>query len=233
MFTNSADLYDVIYSFKDYASEAKALHALIQKHSSGAKTLLDVACGTGMHMAALSAYYEVDGLDLQPELLAFARERNPSATIYEADMREFQLDGTYDVVTCLFSSIGYVQTLRGLSQAIETMAKHLAAGGLLIVEPWFTPGPDFIDGHVGRVTAETDTMKIARINNTRVVGRLSVLNFGYLVGEADGVRHFAETHTMGLFTHEEQLDTFRENGLTVTHDAEGLTGRGLFIGRKL
>lgn len=195
MFTNSADLYDVIYSFKDYASEATKIHALIQERYPGAKTLLDVACGTGMHMAALSAYYEVDGLDLQPELLAFARERNPSATIYQADMREFHLDKTYDAVTCLFSSIGYVQTLQGLSQAIETM-------------------------------------KIARINNTRVVGRLSVLNFGHLVGEADGVRHFAETHTMGLFTHEEQLDAFRQAGLTVAHDPEGLIGRGLFISSK-
>ena len=53
-----------------------------------------------------------------------------------ADMTSFDLGRRFDVVTCLFSSIGYVGTAERLDQAIATMAAHLEPGGTLIVEPW-------------------------------------------------------------------------------------------------
>ena len=75
MFTNSAHIYDAVYSFKDYAAESARLHALIEERSPGASTLLDVACGTGKHLEQLRAWYEVSGLDLDPQLLEIAKER--------------------------------------------------------------------------------------------------------------------------------------------------------------
>ena len=75
MFSRSARLYDAIYSFKDYAAEAAAIHELVQRRNAGASTLLDVACGTGVHLAELRRWYRSVGLDADPELLAVARER--------------------------------------------------------------------------------------------------------------------------------------------------------------
>jgi ubiquinone/menaquinone biosynthesis C-methylase UbiE len=75
MFERSAELYDAFYAFKDYAGEAEKLDALIRLRVPGARTLLDVACGTGKHLAELASRYEVEGLDLDPSLLAVARER--------------------------------------------------------------------------------------------------------------------------------------------------------------
>lgn len=40
MFTETADLYDAIYSFKDYAAEAETVHALVQQYQPSAETLL-------------------------------------------------------------------------------------------------------------------------------------------------------------------------------------------------
>ncbi|MFC1853806.1 hypothetical protein ACFL27_26785 [candidate division CSSED10-310 bacterium] len=45
---------------------------------------------------------------------------------------------TYDVITCLFSSIGYVKTLSKLNQTVACMDHHLLPGGHLIFEPWLT-----------------------------------------------------------------------------------------------
>ena len=53
MFSRSAHLYDAIYSFKDYAGEAETLRALVEERAPGARSLLDVACGTGKHLAEL------------------------------------------------------------------------------------------------------------------------------------------------------------------------------------
>ena len=55
MFTDSAHIYDAVYSFKDYGAESARIHTLIEERSPGASTLLDVACGTGKHLEQLRA----------------------------------------------------------------------------------------------------------------------------------------------------------------------------------
>ena len=58
MFAQTADLYDAIYSFKDYNREADQIHALIQQHKTAPDDgLLDIACGTGKHLTRLQAHY--------------------------------------------------------------------------------------------------------------------------------------------------------------------------------
>jgi ubiquinone/menaquinone biosynthesis C-methylase UbiE len=66
-FIQSAELYDAIYSFKNYARESDRLRAVINEAVPGARTLLDVACGTGEHARFLRQYYAVDGVDLNAD----------------------------------------------------------------------------------------------------------------------------------------------------------------------
>src|SRR5262245_19304172 len=102
MYTKSAAFYDAIYSFKNSPAEAAQLHALILQHKrSPGNRLLDVACGTGRHMHALGAHgYRVAGLDLDQNLLAIARERNPEARFHRDEMVDLDLGETFVVVTC-------------------------------------------------------------------------------------------------------------------------------------
>jgi ubiquinone/menaquinone biosynthesis C-methylase UbiE len=134
-FIQSAELYDAVYSFKNYARESDRLRAAINELVPGARTLLDVACGTGEHAKFLKQHYAVDGIDLSEDYLRAARLKNPSGNYTCADMTEFTLNRTYDVVTCLFSAIGIVRTFERLERAVVCMARHLRPGGALIVEP--------------------------------------------------------------------------------------------------
>lgn len=232
MFTKSAAFYDAIYSFKDYAGEAQKLHTLIQERlRSGGNTLLDVACGTGVHSTYLTVNYAVEGLDLDENLLAIARSRLPDIPLHHADMRSFELGKQFDVIVCLFSSIGYIQTVDNLNLSLRQFAQHTRPGGLVIVEPWFEPG--FMrDRHTSiRVVDEPD-LKIARTTYTRIQDQRSFMEFQYLVATPDGIEHFTEMHVMGLFTRDEYLTAFTNAGLDVSHDPEGLDGRGLYIGLK-
>src|SRR5919107_548502 len=114
MYTRSAQLYDVLYHFKNYHAESEKLHSLIRQHNPSAKTLIDVACGTGKHLECLRRYYRVEGLDLSRELLDITRERCPEVTLHQDDMLTFSLGHNFDVVTCLFSAIAYVKTKANL-----------------------------------------------------------------------------------------------------------------------
>jgi ubiquinone/menaquinone biosynthesis C-methylase UbiE len=229
MFSQSAAYYDAIYHWKDYEREAGMIHGLIGQHARRpARTLLDVACGTGQHVAFLREHYAVVGLDLDPGLLAVARARCPEIEFVEADMVEFELGRQFDVVTCLFSAIGYVKTVLRLQQAIGCMNRHLNPGGVLVVEPWFSPDTWNV-GSVHAVLVDQPALKIARMSVSEREDRLSRNDFHYLVATADGVRHFTERHELGLFTQEEYTRAFQACGLNVVFDPDGLTGRGLYI----
>jgi SAM-dependent methyltransferase len=231
-FSQTARYYDTIYSFKDYQAEAQRLIAVIHEHlRSGGRRLLDVACGTGHHIEHLKATFDVEGLDISLELLGIARQRNPGVPFHQADMTDFHLGHEFDVVACLFSSIGYVRTLDNLAQAAACMARHLAPGGLLIIEPWFTPEtwhPDTVHG----LFIDEPQLKIARVSTSFAEGRLSYFDLHYLIGTPQGTEHFVERHELGLFETDEIRGLLTDLGLGVTYDAEGLTGRGLFIARR-
>jgi SAM-dependent methyltransferase len=222
-------LYDRLYAHKDYAGEAERVRALVADRNPRATTLLDVACGTGAHLAELRRGFAVEGLDLDPELLAVAAERLPGVRLYEGDMRSFDLGRRFDVVTCLFSSVGYLLSADDLAAAAATFARHLAPGAVLLVEPWITPAA-WLERHVSGQFVDEPELKAARVVRPRREGDVSVLEMHYLVGTPDGIEHLHEEHRLRLHSDEEYRAALEGAGLQVEHDAEGLMGRGLWIG---
>jgi ubiquinone/menaquinone biosynthesis C-methylase UbiE len=233
VFSESAHLYDAIYrAFKDYAAEATAISKLVRAAHPSPTTILDVGCGTGEHALHLRKHhgFAVDGLDRDPGLLAVAREKLPDARFFEADMATFDVGHRYDVVMCLFSSIGYLKTIERVTAALRCFRRHLAGDGVIVVEPWFAPGV-LRDGPGSTRRAEAGAVRVERATHTTVEGRLSTLTFDYQFEDASGVRAAREVHELGLFTQEEMMASFAEADLTTTYDSSGLTGRGLYVAR--
>jgi len=233
MFTPSATYYDALYTTlgKNYQQEAERLRGLIQQYlRSSGKTLLDVACGTGGHLQYLQQWFTSEGLDLDENLLQLARKKLPNTIFHRGDMLDFDLHRRFDVVTCLFSSIGYAATKAKLHQAIRNLQRHVLPRGLLIIEPWLTP-EQYLSGVVHATFVNQPQLKIARMNVSETSdGNKSILNFHYLVGTPDGVQHFTEHHELGLFTHSEYLEAFVASGIEPIYDESGLEGRGLYLG---
>ncbi len=235
MFDRSAPYYDIIYDAagKNYKEESKRLNKLIRRHKkSQGNALLDVACGTGRHISYLKSSYSVEGLDLDPGLLAIAKKRNPEIHFHRGNMLTFALRKEFDIVTCLFSAVGYMTTLRKLRRAVRNMSLHLKPGGVLIVEPWITPR-NVIRGKIHAVFVNEPKLKIARIDKSMVRGRISTLDFQYLIATQQDTQYLREREEFGLFTHSEYMNAFRLAGLKVTHYDKGLIGRGLYVGIKI
>lgn len=234
MFSKSAELYDRIYfEFKDYKAEAQRISELLAGEHSSARTLLDVACGTGEHARILRNKhgFEVDGIDLDNKLVSLAQRKKSDGNFCCADMVDFELDKTYDVVMCLFSSIGHFKTLDRVTAALKRFNTHTNDGGLILVEPWFsheqlTPGKIFTH------TSQTEEVSVARMGYSQVRDRISTLHFEYLIGTSGKIDHEIGKHELGLFTFNEMNQCFEKAGLAATFDEEGISGRGLYIARK-
>lgn len=233
-YEKQAAYYDAIYRAqgKDYEAEAKQIHEVIKKHQkSPGNSLLDVGCGTGGHFPYLSEKHEVEGLDLDGDMLKVARQRFPEGVFHQGDMVDFQLNRKFDAITCLFSAIGYTKTLDNMREAVRNMGSRLTEGGVLVVEPWFTPDKWKV-GTAHATYVDKPDLKIARVNVSEREGDVSIVNFHFLVATKGKVEHFTELHELGLFTEQQYIDAFNDAGLETTYDKKGTTGRGLYIGVK-
>jgi SAM-dependent methyltransferase len=189
-----------------------------------------VACGTGEHARYLTEDhgFSVDGLDMEPGFVELSAVKVPGGAFYRADMRDFALDVRYDVVTCLFSAIGYLRSRSSLERALGRFRTHTKPGGLVIVEPWFEP-EQWQPGRVTQLAVETEDGVVCRVTHAGQVGTTSVVNFHYLVATGEGIEHRSEVHRLRLYTRFEMLAAFQAAGLPADYDPQGLSGRGLYI----
>jgi SAM-dependent methyltransferase len=139
-----ARVYDEIYAEKPYPDEARFVHDLAG--SPGGK-LLDVACGTGRHARAFADLgYDVTATDINEELLAIGREAaGDRVRFVQGDMCDLNVDGgPFDLVTCLFDSIGYPQEDGRIVAALRSLGRHVAPEGRIVCE--FLHAPAMIRG---------------------------------------------------------------------------------------
>jgi SAM-dependent methyltransferase len=94
--------------------------------------VLDAGCGTGrvgQRLAELG--YDVVGVDLDPEMIAVARERAPHVEWRVGDLVTLDLGRTFDVVVCAGNVVPFVPAAV-LPEALESIAAHLVPEGLLV-----------------------------------------------------------------------------------------------------
>ncbi len=227
LYARSAPYYDLFHEDVDYEAEAGRLHRLIRARNSGARSLLDVGCGTGRHLEHLRADYEVEGLDVSDQLLAVAGRRLPGVPLHQGDVRTFELGRRFDVVICLFSAIGYAETRDGLRSATAALAAHVAPEGLLVIEPWIAP----VEGIRFAEAVDADPAPaVARAGVGASRDGVFTSETHYLVARPDGVEHFSESHVLGLFQLVDYEQALSSEGLEYEFLAED---RGLFIASRM
>jgi ubiquinone/menaquinone biosynthesis C-methylase UbiE len=131
LYTDLARYYDLIYSWKDYKKEAATIQRLIVKYKrSKGNDLLEVACGTGRHIQYLKDDFQVLGTDISVGMLGVARKNVKGALFKRADMVRLNLGKEFDVIICLFSSIGYVKTDANVKRTLQNFGRHLKRAAL-------------------------------------------------------------------------------------------------------
>ena len=228
------DVYDVIHLHrgKDYAAEAAHLAGLVRDRKPDAESILDVASGTGGHLRFLRELFTTaEGLDASPSMLTVARERLPGLPLHLGDMRDFDLGRTFDAVTLMFSSIGYVESEAELRQTLACLTRHLNPGGVVVIEPWVFPDT-FTPGYVAADLARDNGRTVVRVSHSVRDGDAVRMEVHYITADSGGARHLTDVHRMSLFTREQYAEAFRLAGCSAEFVTGDLFGRGLFVGVK-
>lgn len=137
-----AKYYDLFYKKKNYDKESTFLENLINKR----KTILDVGCGTGLHMHYLEEKnYQVEGIDLNQGMLDVAKTR-VNGTLYHGNLLDFKPHKKYDAIISMFAVFNHLANEQELEESLLHWYEYLNTKGILI-----------IDLHNGRKSGEKET----------------------------------------------------------------------------
>ncbi len=233
LYDDLARYYDRIYTGKNYREETRRLIRIARKFlGRRGSTLLHVGCGTGRHLEQFRRVFTVAGVDVSRPMLSIARGRLGKAVpLTRGDMRTFRLGRTFDVVVCLFSVIGYMNSKADRDRAIANIFRHVAPVGVALVEGWVRPSR-WRGDTVALDSYDGDDCKIARVVHAFRRGRFSILDMHYLIAERrKPVHHFSERHHNALVEPKEMLDSFRRAGFrSRVILARRYRDRGLYVG---
>jgi SAM-dependent methyltransferase len=127
-----ARFYDAVMG--DRTETAGYVRHLIAQHKPEAKTLLEVACGTGAVLKILAKSYDVAGLDVSPRMLSIARKKLPSVRFFRQDMVSFDLGKKFDVIISVFDSVNHLLRLADWGRFFRQAAAHLDEKGLFLFD---------------------------------------------------------------------------------------------------
>ncbi|MGO4417251.1 class I SAM-dependent methyltransferase [Streptomyces sp. MCAF7] len=229
MFTDIAPFYDLVKSHRNHDGEAAAIRGLIQQHAPQAKTVLEVACGTGTLLARLQGFERI-GVDASEPMLSQARKKlGDEVALHHGKMQDFSLPRPgVDVLLLLDGAIGYAGPAE-LEPTLATFARHMASGGLLVVEPWYTPD-EWEPGKVHVTHHADEVVTVVRVAYGHPDGRI---DFHVTIGTSAGLHTFDERYDFTLHPEAAMVEAFHAAGFAdVRKEAAPEFGRGLFAARK-
>jgi glycine/sarcosine N-methyltransferase len=136
MYTNLACYFDAIFPVGDM--QLGFIKGAMPEING--QTVLDAACGSGGYAIALARDgYRVTGIDLDPGMIAYAREK---AYELEIDVK-FRIedlryiteeDGKFSAIICIGNSLPHLLLDEDIQKALAELRRVLKAGGTLILQ---------------------------------------------------------------------------------------------------
>ena len=212
LYRKYAKYYDKIYKKFNQKEESEFIKWAVNKHKiSKGNYLLDVACGTGRHIEFLKNYYEILGVDINPEMLKIARLKVPEVEFIRGDMKKLNIGERFDIVICMFSAMNYNITVEELTITLKNFYNHLKNGGILIFDLGLNL-ENWIEGLVSVDTVVDENLKIARICQSHLDNGIFHADFVFLIKENYKLDFDIDQHELGVFGIEKVLGLMEDVG---------------------
>jgi SAM-dependent methyltransferase len=205
-----ASAYDLLNEGKPYKDEIDFVQALYARYCGSAENLrsvLDLGCGSGLHLSKIDPNIRKTGIDLSEDMLRLAKGRNiPNSTFETANVGDYRSKTKFDLIYSLFHVMSYQSTDNELSNTLQTVHKNLESGGLAVFDFWHRAAWDQ-DPPVTRVKTKIGpSLRVKRISVPKVdylTGLVSIeMNiFIHETGSAENTFiHFVEHHDLRAYT---------------------------------
>lgn len=232
-----ASYYDLLYKDKDYAAEASYVDDLIRKYRSGAKSILNLGCGTGRHDACFEKMgYSVCGVDLSDVMLVEAHKLAIPGKLefFKGDVKTVDLHRKFDVVVSLFHVMSYQTQNDDILAAFRTAERHLVSGGIFIFDFWNGSGV-LNDPPVVRVKRlEYEAIRVVRIAEPVMKKDKNVVDVNYQImtldKHSDRWSELQETHSMRYFFLPEIESYLLSVGFSLKDAYEWMSNKRLSLG---
>lgn len=228
--------YDLLYATKDYAREVDFVDQLISQYAPGARSVIDLGCGTGRHDWLLAAKgYDVLGIDQSAAMLDIARAvpvtDYPTATssprFQVGDLTTFSVERPADVVVSLFDVFSYLPDYTALRAAAGNIVRSLKPGGVLIFDCWYGPAVYTQQPGTRLRRLENEQVELTRVASAdfdQVRNRIDVRYDMFVKWKADGhIETFSELHPMRCYFNDELIDLLAPFGLSPVFAMEWFT----------
>jgi SAM-dependent methyltransferase len=234
-----ARFYDAIYLARGRRPREEVDHLAgfwrDDGRTEGERTLLDVGCGTGVHLPFLADHGSVVGLDRSSDMIAAARRNCPGIELHVDDLRGFDLGRRFDVVTCLFGAIGYLPDRDQLERGLRSLGNHVEDDGLLLVEPPLF-AEQMVEPRPQHVETDFEGGTLVRDARSRLDGDVLEIDFAWRFMPAGGAspEEVRERHRLLMLDTTTWVDHMQRAlppGTRIEIDHEGPIGRGLLVAR--
>ncbi len=134
LYADLARYYDQFCAEVDYAGQcAFAARVFDAFASAGGRDYLDLACGTGQHLQAMTRLgFTPVGLDNSPAMLAQAQRRCPEARLMLCDLAGFEQEAGFDLISCFLYSIHYSHPRQQFVETLRRTWRALKPGGVFV-----------------------------------------------------------------------------------------------------
>lgn len=116
---------------------AQWVKAAIETTIPGARSLLELGCGTGSVLDALDqgTDFALAGLDLSRDMLRSARSRlSRTVALHQMNMVHFRLAGRFDAIIAVFDTVNHLVDLDDWPRLFAAVSKHLSTGGVFLLD---------------------------------------------------------------------------------------------------
>lgn len=134
LYADLAGYYDQFCNEVDYAEQCDfAVRAFECFANVGGREYLDLACGTGKHLALMQEHgFVVSGLDNSADMLKQAAVRCPDSQLLLCDLAAFDRSEEFSLITCFLYSVHYSYPTSALEETLKRAWKALKPGGVFI-----------------------------------------------------------------------------------------------------
>lgn len=171
--------YALLYGHRDVEDARQWVHAILERWGlpNGAE-VLDLACGRGRHASFFAkSGMKVCGIDISEASIAEARLAATDGEFAVHDMREPYAEERFDAVACLFTSLGYFDTLEDDLAVFRSVFTALRPGGRFVIDfmnselvlrelvPSERITKDGVDFHIERTCISGTLVKTIAVND--------------------------------------------------------------------